>query len=334
MMGTSVKPAEQGINSEQTGPGMKHDHSTVLVLGGGPDAERQVSLWSSQAVADALGASGSWDVRYEVIGRLSQAELAALPGDIVFPVLHGGWGEGGGLQDLLEADGRAYVGCRPRAARLAMDKLATKVAAAVAGVRSAQTAVFNPNDDGCPLDFPVVVKPVHEGSSVGVHFVPAAPDWPAVRDKVIAEQREQPGRVYMVERAVLGGRELTVGVLDGQVLAPIEIKPAVAFYDYEAKYTSDATKYEVNPPLPAGVKEQVQESAAKMWRALGARHLARVDFLLDASGVPWLLEVNTMPGFTSHSLLPMAAKDAGLSFAELVSKLVAMAVRDHTDVAQ
>jgi D-alanine-D-alanine ligase len=248
---------------------------------------------------------------------------------VVFPVLHGGWGEGGGIQDLLERDGRAYVGCRPNAARLAMDKLATKAAAWRVGVRTQEAAVFNAADEGCTLEFPVVVKPVHEGSSVGVHFVRTVDEWPAVRAKVIAEQREHAGRVYMVEKAVLGGRELTVGVLDEQELAPIEIIPKVAFYDFEAKYTSDDTKYVVDPELPSEVKAEVQASARKMWKALGARHLARVDFLLDRSGTPWLLEVNTMPGFTSHSLLPMAAKHAGLSYAELAARLVEMAVRDH-----
>ena len=300
----------------------------VLVLGGGPDSERQVSLWSSLGVADALRGLGR-PVRYEVIGKLTQKELAALPGDVIFPVLHGGWGEGGGLQDLLEADGRPYVGSKAHAARLAMDKLATKMAAARAGVPTAECAVWNPSDEGCPIAFPVVVKPVHEGSSVGVHFVREAGEWAAVREKVLSEQREHPSRVYMIERAVLGGRELTVSVLDGRVLAPIEIIPKVAFYDYEAKYTSDETQYRVDPELPAGVKELVRGAAAKMWEALGLRHLARVDFLLDRQGTAWLLEVNTMPGFTSHSLMPMAAAHAGLSYADLCAALVDMAVRDH-----
>ncbi|HYE62282.1 MAG TPA: D-alanine--D-alanine ligase [Phycisphaerales bacterium] len=301
----------------------------VLVLGGGPDSERQVSLWSSQGVADALKGLGTYRVRYEVIGRLTQAELSGLPGDVIFPVLHGGWGEGGGLQDLLERDGRAYVGCRPQAARLAMDKLATKAAAWRVDVRTQEAAVFNAADEGCPFEAPVVVKPVHEGSSVGVHFVRSPGEWAGVRERVMSEQREHPGRVHMIERAVLGGRELTVGMLDGKVLAPIEIIPKVAFYDFEAKYTSDDTKYVVEPELPAGVKQAIQGAAKQMWDALGARHLARVDFLLDKQGTPWLLEVNTMPGFTGHSLMPMAAKHAGLSYADLAAKLVELAVRDH-----
>jgi D-alanine-D-alanine ligase len=303
-------------------------HMEVLVLGGGPDSERQVSLWSSQGVAEALRGLGR-QVRYEVIGRLTQRELAGLSGGVIFPVLHGGWGEGGGLQDLLEVDGRPYVGSRPHAARMAMDKMATKMAAARAGVLTQEAAVFNPADEGSPVEFPVVVKPVHEGSSVGVHFVREPGEWAGVREKVLKEQREHAGRVYMIERAVLGGRELTVAVLDGRVLAPIEIIPRVAFYDYEAKYTSDDTKYVVNPELPRGVKETIQAAAAAMWGALGARHLARVDFLLDRAGTAWMLEVNTMPGFTGHSLMPMAARDAGLSYADLCAALVEMAVRDH-----
>ncbi len=150
---------------------MKGMGTEVLVLGGGPDAEREVSLWSSKAVAEALTSLGRYRVRYEIIGKLTGAELKKLPGEVVFPVLHGGWGEGGPLQELLEADGRAFVGCGPAAARLAMDKLATKMASVKAGVLTAPSAVFNPADEGCPLAFPVVMKPVHEGSSVGVRIV-------------------------------------------------------------------------------------------------------------------------------------------------------------------
>jgi D-alanine-D-alanine ligase len=300
----------------------------VLVLGGGPDSEREVSLWSSKAVAEALASVGRYRVRYEVIGKLTASELKGLAGEVVFPVLHGGWGEGGPLQELLEADGRAFVGCGAVAARLAMDKYATKMCAAKAGVATAAAAIFNPADEGCPLALPVVIKPVHEGSSVGVHFVRTADQWGRTREAVLKEQREHPGRVYMVEAAILGGRELTVGVLDGKPLAPIEIIPAVAFYDYAAKYTSDETKYVVAPALPAGVGEQISREAERLCREIGVRHLARVDFILDKPGKAWLLEVNTMPGFTSHSLLPMAAKHAGMSFADLCCGLVELALRD------
>jgi D-alanine-D-alanine ligase len=134
----------------------------------------------------------------------------------------------------------------------------------------------------------------------------------------------------MIERAILGGRELTVGLIDGKALAPIEIKPAVAFYDYEAKYHSDDTRYLTDPDLPTGVKAAIQKYAERLFAELGCRHLARADFILDSSGEPWLLEINTMPGFTGHSLLPMAAGHAGLSFGALAAKLVELAMRDGT----
>ncbi|MFZ4574589.1 MAG: D-alanine--D-alanine ligase family protein [Phycisphaerales bacterium] len=300
----------------------------VLVLGGGPDAEREVSLVSSRAVFEALDASAGCKAHYQVIDRVSGAQLAEMPGRVIFPVLHGGFGEGGPLQDLLVADGRPFVGCGPSAARLAMDKLATKVAAARAGIPTLPCAVFNGADGGCPLPLPVVVKPVHEGSSVGVHFCHSEEEWSRAHANVLADQAIHPRRAYLIERALLGGRELTVGLLDGTALAPIEIRPAVAFYDYQAKYHSDETKYVPDPTLPAGVRDRIGSWSELLFRELGCRHLARADFILDAQGQAWLLEINTMPGFTGHSLLPMAAAHAGISFEGLARRLVDLAIRD------
>ncbi len=132
----------------------------------------------------------------------------------------------------------------------------------------------------------------------------------------------------MVEQAILGGRELTVGLLDGEPLAPIEIRPAVAFYDYNAKYHSDDTRYLVDPELPPGVREAAQKHARSLFAAIGCRHLARADFLLDSRNHLWLLEINTMPGFTGHSLLPMAAAHRGIDFSALSARLVDLALRD------
>lgn len=300
----------------------------VLVLGGGPDAEREVSLTSSKAVAEGLATVAGMQVTYQVIDRIGRAELERLPGEVVFPVLHGPWGEGGPLQDVLEASGRPFVGCRSAAARTAMDKMASKLAASMSGIATKPAAVFSARDAGCPCSFPVVMKPVHEGSSVGVSFATDAATWAVACKKTAEDIKQHPSRVYMVEEAVVGGRELTVGVLDGVPLDPVEICPAVKFYDYDAKYHSDETRYVVDPALPTGVKTQVQAAAATLFRAIGARHLARVDFLLDAEGRPWLLEINTMPGFTGHSLLPMAANAAGMPFAALCARLVEFAVRD------
>jgi D-alanine-D-alanine ligase len=300
---------------------------TVLVLGGGPDAEREVSLNSSKGVAEGLRASGKYKVEYTVIDRITLAELRALPGDVIFPVLHGAFGEGGPLQDLMEQDGRAYVGCRPSAARWAMDKMATKLAAARAGIPTAEACIFNAKDEIPTVPVPLVLKPVHDGSSVGLHIVREPSSWPAARAAVAADIQGKPGRAYLMERYV-AGRELTVGLLDGQPLPIIHIAPAEGAYDYEAKYTRGDTKYHIDPQLPPGVAERVREYAVTLGKAIGTRHVSRVDFLLDSQAQPWLLEINTMPGFTATSLVPKAARHAGIEMPELCARLVEFALRD------
>ncbi|MBX3364982.1 MAG: D-alanine--D-alanine ligase [Phycisphaeraceae bacterium] len=300
----------------------------VLLLGGGPDAERQVSLNSAQSVAAALRSSGRWQViEHTIEQHLSGDQLAALPGEVIFPILHGPWGEGGPLQDLLEADGRPYVSSGPVAARMAMDKIATKILAAGLGIPTAPSAVLNLADDVCPIGLPAVIKPVHEGSSVGLHICLDHTSWALA----IASSRENharvPNRVLMVERHIRG-RELTVGMLDGSPLPIIEIQPAQGVYDYEAKYTREDTRYVINPELPSGVAERIARHSTLLARGLGVRHLARVDYLLDGAGVAWMLEINTLPGFTSHSLLPQAARAVGLTMPDLCTRLIELALRD------
>ncbi|MBL0920772.1 MAG: D-alanine--D-alanine ligase [Phycisphaerales bacterium] len=299
---------------------------TALVLAGGPDAEREVSLKSAACVAEALRASGDFSVEHRVVGRISGAELRSLPGDVVWPVLHGPFGEGGPMQDLLETDGRPYVGCRPAAARLAMDKVATKMAAARAGVPTAACAVLNPADDACPIALPVVLKPIFEGSTIGLFICRTGAEWAGARAQALAS-----GKPYMVE-PYTPGRELTVGVLevDGRLraLPAIEIVPADGLYDYEAKYTRDDTQYLVNPVLPGETRTHVVSAAVGLCTAMGVRGLARADFMLpSAGGGPILLEVNTMPGFTDHSLVPMAARAVGLDMPALCATIVRNALR-------
>ncbi len=309
----------------------------VLVLGGGPDAERAVSLDSARSVAQALRDAG-FTVHHETIDRPTLADLRALPGDVTFPVLHGAWGEGGPLQDLLDADGRPYSGCGPRASRLAMDKLATKLIAGRLGIPTPEAVALNVRDAVCPLGLPVVVKPVHEGSSVGLHLCRDDAAWEAALEDARLAARANPGRVCMAER-LIRGRELTVGLLarkPGEPLSAlpvIEIVPAAGPYDYSAKYERDDTEYRVGPDLPAGVADRVSRDAERLAAAIGVRHLARVDFLLDADGRPWLLEINTMPGFTSHSLLPMAARAVGLEMPALCRSLVEAMLAERTAAA-
>ncbi|MEM9560866.1 MAG: D-alanine--D-alanine ligase [Planctomycetota bacterium] len=306
----------------------------VAVLGGGPDAEREISLASSRAVAHAL--SGAADVVYEVVDRPDASMLRALGVDVIFPVLHGRFGEGGPLQDALAASGVAFVGCGPSAARLAMDKLATKLVARGAGVPTPEACVFDPFDGVSAIGTPAVVKPTHEGSSVALFVARDGGGWAEAHAGACAWVRGAPGRTMLVERFVRG-RELTVGLLDqgmdvgaGLAALPIvEVMPAGGVYDFDAKYGRDDTRYVVEPDLPAGVAAALSERALAVARALGVRHMARADFMLPADGgEPMLLEINTMPGFTARSLLPMAAARAGLDLPALCAHLVTIAKRD------
>lgn len=313
--------------------------TSVLVLGGGPDGEREVSIKSSTAIARALEAHGGFSVRLEIIDRLDAGGLKALPGEVIFPYLHGPWGEGGPLQDVLEADGRPFVGSNARASRWAMDKLATKAAALELGIATPPVWVLNPRDAVCPTRLPVVVKPVHEGSTIGLHVCTSHAQYAAAVEAIRAEQAAAAGgrgpvRTYMVEPKVGGdrrARELTVGLIDGEALPPIEILPKDGLYDYEAKYTRDDTEYLVGaqiPDLPESVVKKISKATSRLAKAIGVRHIARADFMLDGEGVAWLLEINTTPGFTDHSLVPKAAAYAGVSMPELCARLVGLAVRD------
>ena len=293
----------------------------VLVLGGGPDAEHEVSLASSAAVTEALHASGRFAAHREVIGIPTIAQLREMPGDVVFPVLHGPWGEGGPLQRLLEADGRPFVGCGAGAARSAIDKLHTKQVALALGISTGPAAVLHGLDDVPPMDLPLVLKPVHEGSSVGLAICTTIEEWHVASSA--ARQILAAGKTaaFMVEPLVRG-REITVGIVTGEAMPLVEIVPVSGVYDYEAKYTRDDTRYVVEPALPDGLAHAIQRDALRLARAMSCEMLARVDFLLDEQRGPRLLEVNTMPGFTSHSLLPMSAARLGMAMPELCARLV------------
>ncbi|MFM7797528.1 MAG: D-alanine--D-alanine ligase [Planctomycetota bacterium] len=289
----------------------------VLVLKGGPDAEREVSLRSGAMVADALRRAGI-GVHEVTIDRPGLEELRAMPGHVVFPVLHGSWGEGGPLQELLEADGRPYVGSGPRAARIAMDKVATKALVAELGVPTPRAQELQLGAEFA-LECPVVLKPADDGSSVDLRICRSA------QEVMRARLELEPRRVRILAEEYIEGRELTVGIVDGECLPIIEIRPREGTYDYEAKYNRDDTQYLLDPPLPEGVAEAVQAFTRAAWHALGCRDVARADFMLDARG-PWFLEINTMPGFTDHSLVPKAACHAGLPMESLVARLVARAI--------
>jgi len=305
---------------------------SVLVLGGGPDAEREVSLRSARAVAEALRIAGA-EVHERNIDRASEDELRDAPGDVVFPALHGPWGEGGPLQAILTALGRPYVGSTPRSCRLAMDKCASKAIAQGMGIPTPAWQILDVRDDACAFDPPFVVKPTNDGSTFGLRLCRDKAEWERALASVREEVGQNPGRVYMIEPMVtgLGGalaRELTVGLLDGQALPVIEICPSSGLYDFDAKYERDDTAYHVNPAVPLGVAETIQRQSEALAAAMGLRHVARADFMLDASGTAWFLEINSMPGFTDHSLVPMAARHIGIEMPQLCAGLVQAALRD------
>ncbi len=294
---------------------MNEPRREVLVLGGGPDAEREVSLASAAAVAGALRTAG-YTVHERTIGRVTLDELRALPGDVIAPILHGPFGEGGPLQELLERDGRPYVGAPPRAARLAMDKVASKLIGATLGASVTPSAVFDPDDGVCPLELPVVVKPVKEGSTIGLFVCRTRDEWDAAHAATAARARPA-----MVE-PFIRGREITVAIVAGEALPIIEIAPADGLYDYDAKYQRNDTRYTPRPELPPGVAERASRDALALAEAIGCACLSRADFLLTPDGTPWLLEINTMPGFTDHSLVPMAARATGVEMPALCARLV------------
>ncbi len=302
---------------------MPNDPLHVLVLAGGPDRERDVSLMSGRTVVDALRQAGHRVSE----GDLQPDDTAALDafiesgGDVVFPALHGPWGEGGPAQELLLSKRVPFVGCMPSAAALCMDKAKTKQALSA---RNAPTPDSELVESAArpTLAPPVVIKPVSDGSSIDLAICPDAATLETRWAKLSRRHK-----MLLVERFV-AGKEVTVGWLDGRALPPIWIQPATAFYDYDAKYDRDDTRYAFDLDEPPEVVQRLAELTERACTALDVRHLARADFILDADHRPWLLEVNTMPGFTSHSLLPMAARHAGIDTPQLCDRLVRMALRD------
>ena len=304
----------------------------VLVLGGGPDGEREVSIKSAAGIAAGLESSGRYTPNLQIIDRLNPSQLRAMNGDILLPYLHGPYGEGGPLQDVLEQDGRPYFGTGPRGSRLAMDKLASKAAALEHGIPTAAVAILNSNDDVSPLPLPVIIKPVHEGSTLGLRVCVTKAEYAAAVAAIRVEQQKGSRRAYMVE-AKIGGLtqalELTVGLLDGKPLPVIAIKPKDGLYDYEAKYNRNDTQYLIDPEeVSDTIKKKISKSTARIAKALGLRHLCRADFMLDQHGVASFLEINTTPGFTDHSLVPKAARFAGLTLPDLCAQFADMALRD------
>ena len=286
----------------------------ITVLMGGPSAEREVSLRSGQAAAQALREAG-----FTVEECVINSETFSLPPttEMVFIALHGTFGEDGQVQDMLRKWGVPYTGADAESSRLAFDKELTKEQFRMHGVPTPPGQLVK-NISEVTLPLPLFIKPNAQGSSVGSGRVTD----PEKLEEVLANAL-QFGPTALVE-LLIEGKELTVGVVDGQALPVVEIVPQKGFYDYKNKYTPGNTLYFCPARLPEEISKRVQELALEAHRAVGNPVYSRVDFLLENDTTPYCLEVNTIPGMTGTSLLPKSAAAAGISFPELCKKIVAL----------
>jgi len=289
---------------------------------GGTSSEREVSLQSGKNVAEALASLG----KYEVVPIvLDSDDLGAMPKDVdaAYIALHGGWGEDGGVQSALDALKIPYTGPGALASRIAMDKIKTKMVLEMKGVPTAAWSLASPGDEKSPLPLPVVVKPPCDGSSVGISKVSTPEAWGPALDAALAAMKK-PGEVLVEE--YVPGRELTVGVIDGEPLPVVEIVAKGGWYGYHEKYESEETRY---PFLEDGeLSEKLKKTAVDAFNAVGCRGVTRVDFRVSPLGRCYVLELNTSPGFTAHSLVPKAGMKTGLTFAGVCERILSCARHD------
>jgi len=287
---------------------------------GGPSAEREVSLRSGAAVAKALRSLGH-DV--EELDPQHPSWVLSPDTEVVFLALHGSYGEDGTVQAQLEKLGVPYTGCGPEASRLAFDKVLTKKRCLAAGVPTAPFAVFDSPQARWPEGWrpPVVLKPVRQGSSVGLQMVDSVEQFAPA----LAEAFRHDTKVLMEEKIV--GRETTVGILAGHALPVAEVRVKQGHLDYHNKYTAGAADHFCPADFSAADTGRIQAAALGAFNAIGGRDYARVDVMVRSNGEPVVLEVNTLPGMTELSLLPEAAAAAGLNYAALCQRMIDLALR-------
>lgn len=288
-------------------------YKKIGVLLGGASEEREISLKTGTAVLNALLRKGydavAIDAMRELPARLSSEKI-----EVAFIALHGRYGEDGSVQGLLEVMGIPYTGSGVLASALAMDKVAAKKVFKFHGVSTPSFAVCG--DEPVRIKPPLIVKPSTQGSAIGVTIVRKCG---GLKGAVAEACRH--GKEALVEKFI-EGRELTVSILDGRVLPTIEIRPREGFYDYKAKYTKGMTDFVVPAKLKKPVARRIEKEALGAYRALGCSGAARVDVMLSRRGVPYVLEVNTVPGLTELSLFPRAAAAAGMDYPALVEAML------------
>lgn len=282
---------------------------------GGLSEERDISLKTGGSILKALKEKG-----YRAVGIDAGVNLPAVltrkKVEVAFIALHGRYGEDGCVQGLLEVMGIPYTGSGVRASSVAMDKIAAKQVFVFNGIPTPAFEVLAPDATKPSMKVPFVVKPSGQGSAIGVSVVEKKSAAAAA-----VKEAASHGRSVLVEEYIKG-RELTVSILDGEAMPVIEIRPKDGFYDYANKYTKGRTDFMVPAKLGAAVRKRVEKVSVAAYRALGCAGAARVDCMLDEKGVPYILEVNTIPGMTELSLYPMAAAASGVGYADLVEKML------------
>ena len=299
----------------------------IAVLAGGIGDERDISIQSGKYIAESLKQAGAnvitADITPQNMGVLDNTDI-----DVFFIALHGKFGEDGQLQQILEDKSLTYTGSGPRASELAFDKTAAKNALENAGIKTPPAIQFDQNTDLNQLEENLlkfsdkyVIKPQKQGSSVGITITQD------IKHAIEAAQQTQKQFGDCIIEKFIPGHEITVGIIVRQTLPIIEIKTKTPFYDYHAKYLDDQTEYLFGTIKDTENISKINSAALDCFDALGCRGFARVDFILADDNTPYALEVNTIPGFTSHSLLPKAAKKAGISMSSLCEKIIRTAVQ-------
>lgn len=288
---------------------------------GGPGAEREVSLRSGAGVAKALHSLGH--TVFEIDPKTPDWVLPPKTDVVCLAPLHGTYGEDGQVQSRLEKLGAIYTGCDAESSRISFDKVLTKRRCLENGILTAKFVVINSSKAPMPedLQLPMVVKPVRQGSSVGLQFVERAEDWP----RAIAEALNFDSEVLVEEKII--GRETTVGILGDQVLPVVEVRPKIGSYDYKNKYTSGCTEYFCPADFNIAITRKIQAAALGAFHAVGCRDYSRVDVMVREDGEPVVLEINTQPGMTETSLLPKAAAAVGIGYEDLCQRMIDLALK-------
>ena len=302
----------------------------ITILYGGISAEQKISIKTGLAVADAINKIYNLDM-INFGNDLYKSPNFLMDTDLVFNALHGGEGENGTLQAFLDIHKIPYTGSNSKACKIAMDKNITKLLSNSLGINTPKWILLKKdihlgakllNNKTKKFSYPFIVKPSNEGSTFGLSLV---------NNESELEKAIESAAVFSNEILIeeyIPGRELTVGILGNKPLPVVEIKPSSIIYDYNCKYKNGMSEYIVPADLASSIERSLTADAIKIYQAIGCRHYARVDFRMNEKGEHFLLEINTLPGMTSTSLLPMAAKEAGLDFFELIDTIVKLAKLD------